>query len=376
MRSSTSFYLSRLDHLRFYAAALVVLFHYFVRFVPNTAFQNPLGSLLNEGHVGIGLFMVISGFIFSVLTGNREVSYSGFVFNRFVRIYPLYTFAVVLAVTMMVYQKMQTNLGIFDILAWLFFFRPPTIVEIPHFVHLWTIPVEFSFYLLFPFLHTFFLRYGARYFLGLIALLLLVRAGIYVEYGTVRYVAYETLFGRLDQFLIGYMAGWLYANGRGRAFWASPLTLAGSVVVMLAAVNWLNRQGGSLNMDAAWWVFWPDVEGLVWAAVVLAYMHCRWQWPAWLDTPLARLGELSFALYVAHLFVVIVIANTLGLPSLTASTPLNAALTGLLVALPCSLAVAVLLHQLIEKPFLLYRKVYMRRTAPVAAGRKRLGRRE
>src|SRR5690606_12760483 len=128
-----------------------------------------------------------------------------FIYNRLIRIYPLYIFAVFLAVTLMVYNHHQHSRSVFDIFGWLLAFRPATIVEVPYFPHLWTIPVEFSFYLLFPFLHRFFVERGPAYFLGLMALMLLLRAGVYLGYGSVRFLAYETLFGRLGQFLIGYV---------------------------------------------------------------------------------------------------------------------------------------------------------------------------
>ena len=89
-------YLERLDHLRFYAAALVVLFHFFHSYAPDLRANNPLMSLIDEGHTGIGLFMVISGFVFTWIAREREVSYAPFLFSRFVRIYPLFTFAVFL----------------------------------------------------------------------------------------------------------------------------------------------------------------------------------------------------------------------------------------------------------------------------------------
>lgn len=360
MRSSTSFYLSRLDHLRFFAAALVVLFHHFHFYIPFTRFNNPIASLINEGHVGIGLFMVLSGFIFSVLTAGKSVQYGQFLFNRLVRIYPLYVFAVVFAVTLMVYQK-QKDVGVGAILEWLLLFRPPTISEFWQFAHLWTIPVEFSFYVLFPFLHLFYQRKGIGYFVGLLALLLLMRIAVYLEFGSVRFLAYETLFGRLDQFLLGYIAGQLYVHRHGERLLATPLALAGSVVLAFAMVWQLNQMGGSTNMEAWWWTVWPLVEAVVWAMLVLAYLYQRWSLPKWADSTLAQGGVLSFALYVCHPFVISVIAPRIGIIQFTGNELANVMATGLLTALPVSLAVAMLLNRLIEKPFLDFRQPYVRR---------------
>lgn len=360
MRSLNTAYLSRLDHLRFYAAVLVLLFHYFHQFIGNVAFSNPFASLVNEGHVGIGLFMVLSGFIFSVIAQNKTVHYGWFVYNRFIRIYPLYVFAVFLAVTLMVYNQSQDR-SVFDIIAWLLAFRPATIVQVPYFPHLWTIPVEFSFYLLFPFLHRFFTQYGLRYFVGLLTLMLLLRAGVYAEYGSVRFLAYETLFGRLDQFLIGYVCGWLYVNGRGRNWLGFPATLPVAFGVLLLTVRWLNQHGGYANMEASWWIIWPLVEGFAWAFLAMSYMYFRWPIPAVVDRVLAKFGELSFSIYVVHMFLVLIISKHVGLLGLSQNQAVDATLTALLTALPATLLVSWLTYSVIERPFLSFRRVYTQR---------------
>lgn len=357
MQSPNTKYLSRLDHLRFYAAALVLLFHYFHHFIGHLSFSNPLASLISEGHVGIGLFMVLSGFIFSVIAQNKEISYGWFVFNRFIRIYPLYIFAVFLAVTLMIYNQGQ-NRSVFDIIAWLLFFRPQTIAELPHFAHLWTIPVEFSFYLLFPFLHAFFTRWGLKYLLSLLLLFFIIRLAVYVEFGSVRFLAYETLFGRLDQFLLGYVCGWMFSNEKGHRLFSSRLTLPASLGVMLMLVNWMDRQGGSVNMEAAWWIFWPLAEGLMWAAVVLSYMYFRPGLPQWPGRIAAKLGEYSFSIYVVHMFVVIFMAKHIPLLPMSGHLAVNVVLNGMLVVLPVTVTVSLLTYHLIEKPFLQYRRQY------------------
>ena len=357
MQSLNTNYLSRLDHLRFYAAALVVLFHYFNNFVVHTSFDNPIASLVSEGHVGIGLFMVLSGFIFSVIAQNKNISYGRFIFNRFIRIYPLYIFAVFLAVTLMVYNEGQSR-SVFDIIAWLLFFRPQTIAELPHFAHLWTIPVEFSFYLLFPFLHNFFKKWGLKYFLGILLLFAIIRLAVYIEFDSVRFLAYETLFGRLDQFLVGYICGWMFSYNKGYKIFSNWLTLPISLGVMLLLVNWMNNEGGFVNMEAAWWIFWPLVEGLMWAIVVLSYMYLRFVFPLSLDRIIAKLGEYSFSIYVVHMFVIILVVKHIPLMLVTERILVNVIINWMLVALPITLLVSIMTYYLIEKPFLQYRKQY------------------
>ena len=99
--------------------------------------------------VMFALFMVISGFIFTVIAGDREIRYGGFLRNRLLRIYPLFVFAVFLQLMVSTYND-QRNYGFLQLLSWLMPFRSETVPLSPYFVQLWSIWVEFQFYLVFP----------------------------------------------------------------------------------------------------------------------------------------------------------------------------------------------------------------------------------
>ena len=199
-------YLSRLDHLRFLAASLVVLFHFFHHTQGDLRSGNPLVSLIDEGHTGIALFMVISGFIFTVIVGDKDIHYAGFIRNRIIRIYPLLIVAACLQLFVSTYND-HRNYGFLQLLGWLMPFRSETIGLSPYFQQMWTVWVELQFYLLFPFLIVFTRRYGSRYLWGVLGLMFLLRALVFAASGEVRYIAYETLFGRLDQFVVGMLLG-------------------------------------------------------------------------------------------------------------------------------------------------------------------------
>ncbi len=356
MRSEQTAYLERLDHLRLLAAALVVCFHAFHRHVGTLRPDNPLLSLIDEGHTGIGLFMVISGFIFAVISHGARIDYLGFLRNRVIRIYPLFLFGVFLTLTISTYNE-HRNYGFATLLEWVIPFRASTVSDSTHFVQLWTIWVEFQFYLVFPFLKEFGDRYGARYLWAVILLMVAIRAAIFVLYGSVRFVAYESIFGRMDQFLIGMLAArvWLARPAR----FASPLHLVPAAIAVLALVHWFNRQGGHVRMDAAWWIVWTTAEGLAWAWVLLAWLGCRWRAPAPLEAALARLGAMSFSVYVMHNFVLAVIDSQIGVLAFSADPVRAAAWNAVLVALPLALLAAWPTYALIERPFLSLRKRYI-----------------
>lgn len=356
MKSLQAPYLERLDHLRFYAAALVVLFHFFHSYAPDLRADNPLMSLIDEGHTGIGLFMVISGFVFAWIARERGVRYAPFLASRIVRIYPLFTFAVFLQLMISTYNE-ERNYGFLALLGWLMPFRSETVPLSQYFVQLWTIWVEFQFYLLFPFLHAFALRYGQRYLLALIALFVLFRALVFLATGSVRFLAYETIFGRMDQFLIGMLAAHLYLRRPGIA--AHPLWLAAALAVAVGGIHLFSRAIGYTDLPHPGWIVWTTVEGLLWAGVLLAYLNARVVVPRALERAVAALGAASFSIYVMHNLVIAVLKRQVGLLPLGADPFTQAVWTGLLVALPAVVALAGLTYLLIERPFFAYRRRYV-----------------
>ncbi len=367
MQTNQTPYLSRLDHLRFLAASLVLLFHFFHRHVGDLRANNPLVSLIDEGHTGIALFMVISGFIFTVIAGDRHLDYGGFLRNRVLRIYPLFVFAVVLQLLFSTYND-HRNYGVLQLLGWLVPFRSDTVPLSPYFVQLWTIWVEFQFYLLFPFLLLFSRRWGARYLWSLLLVLLVVRALIFAASGSVRFLAYETIFGRLDQFLIGMLLAraWLgqaQTPNHHHTPNLSPLWLTLASIAVLMSLHTFSRFVGFSELASPLWIIWPPIEAALWAAFMWAYLRTRWPGPLRLrqliDSNLAKLGTLSFSMYVMHNLVIAAYNARLPLLPVPGGPVVQALVTGLLV-LAMVLVVALLTYHVIEKPFLSMRSSYLK----------------
>lgn len=380
MQTTQHAYLSRLDHLRFFAAALVVLFHYFHTQLGDLRSGNPLVSFVDEGHTGIALFMVISGFIFTVIAGQQQLQYGGFIKNRLLRIYPLFIFAVFLQLFISTYND-QRNYGFLQLLSWLMPFRSETVPLSPYFVQLWTIWVEFQFYLIFPFLLAFSRRLGTRYLWAWLGLLILTRALVFAASGSVRFVAYETIFGRLDQFIIGMLLAhqWLKrgaatapgragAPGAPRASAASgisPVWLLLASIAVLLGLHAFSRKVGFSELASPFWIVWPGIEAALWAAFVWAYLLARWPGPQALrqriDRALAALGAISFSIYVFHNLVIAAYNARLSAWVTGLGPAADAVATGTLFILPAVLAVSAITYHLIERPFLAMRTNYLSR---------------
>jgi len=357
-------YIPRLDHLRFFAASLVVIYHYYHTVVPGgTPVRNPIFSLFSEGSSGVDLFFVLSGMIFGLISYGRKVRYFDFLVSRVVRIYPLYLFAIAVVVA--------THFGMFNPLDMALMMFPIFEVAsfpggLPGFGQLWTIGLEFQFYLIFPFLAAFVLRNGPRYLWGLLALAIGLRWVQFCQGGPVKDVAYWSMLGRIDEFIAGLLAAQVFAR-RPKLF-SHPVHLVLSAAAMFGGIYWLTVWGGYFNgAESAWWIVWSTVEGAFWAYLVVSYLSCSIRLLPWVDESLARLGQLSFSIYVMHLYAVVWTQKYLAPIHLTSSREADGALGGLLVCLPLAVLSAVPTYHLIEKQFFIYRRKYTEERNPITS---------
>ena len=193
MKSQNFGYIPALDHLRGFAAVLVALFHGVLyvhhRLLYGREFDDtnwlvapdPISAVIIEGHTAVALFFVLSGFIFASGLLDRELRYSQFLKNRFLRTYPL-----LLALIR---------------------------------------------------------RFGPAVLLLLVAIVL--RWSVYSEGADMRWYSYWSLLGRIDQFLAGMLAGYFYIRHfrQGRSMDVLGVISAGLVLTSLFIFNRMG--GGS-----------------------------------------------------------------------------------------------------------------------------------
>ena len=375
MKSQNINYMPKLDHLRFFAALLVTVYHYYHfqswgyvgEKVAKQLAKNSssIGSaVIIEGHTGVALFLVLSGFIFTAISFGREINYRSFLMNRVLRIMPVYVLVIFIAAGF-------SHASLSQLISSLLFLPSAGVNYEPMTPHLWTIGLEFQFYLLFPFLVGFLHKYGLRYGLGLILLFTLIRASTWCFHsaGSIMGTAYYTLLGRLDQFLLGMMAGAIY-SGRSRVHlpkWlGNPLCLLGAIILTIAVLNVFHRLGGYTNLGTknGLWIFWTTLEGGCWALVILCYLMTPFDWPPMVSRSLAFLGTLSYSMYVCHWEFVHEVHYYNWLPQLSTSLTGNALLSVLLIVLPVLTAFTWLVFLLIERPFFELRKSYLIKRHP------------
>jgi len=365
MQSSNNVYLSRVDILRFLAATLVIFWHYihFANVVPYNYVPKFFAlSVLDEGHTGVSLFMVLSGFIFQYINAGKEIEFSKFLRNRFFRIFPLAIFWILALVALDHWGSGEVLLNTF------FVFDSRSVPGVG-----WTIVVEFQFYLIFPVLHRVIEKKGGIFnLLGLILLMLIIRSAIFVNYTGFRDFCYYTIFGRLDQFLIGMIGAKLYTSGNTASFFQKAANekirmflLSITVFGLLFFFYQYNLAGGFMNSESthlrtAFWIIFNDIEALFYISVILLYLSLNiYAIFKPLETILAKFGEYSYSMYWIHapvlkaLFVIIHRFPFLGLNSYSSMF-----CTCLFIMLPAIVFIAGLSYNFYEKPFLQFRQNY------------------
>tara|TARA_B110000459_G_C16550681_1_gene466587 strand:- start:861 stop:1430 length:570 start_codon:yes stop_codon:yes gene_type:complete len=184
-----------------------------------------------------------------------------------------------------------------------------------------------------------------------------MRSLIYLEELSVRQLTYMTIVGRLDQFLIGICIGVYYLKRFKKDLMHDCLFVA-SLALVAAALCLFNLNGGLLT-DQYSKVWWPTIEGGMWAAFILGYLSfSRWV-PKLVSAVLIKLGVISYSVYLLHFVLVDITIKQGWLVNVGPDNIIGSAYaTSVLVILPLSLAVSIMTYHFIEKPFLKLRGVY------------------
>jgi peptidoglycan/LPS O-acetylase OafA/YrhL len=361
VQSRSIHYMPALDHLRFLAASLVVLFHTVLE-TRNTGRPAELFRIapIDQGHVGVALFMVISGFIMMMMFADRQIEPLKFYFNRFLRIYPL----LVLVVTFGYFttpEPRPTSVGIDYLMSLLPISNLYRMQYGAFGGHLWTIAVELQFYLLLPLLLRFRHQYGAVAFYGsVLGLAFALRAAQYMANGTAHTFAYFSIFGSIDLFIGGMITAELYLRLQQRKIHCDLWWTLVMLMVIGGIIGWIFSVSSFFQIDFGHatadaisrsnkWVFWPLLQAGMWGGLLLIYLRSRREIRG--SAILANLGKWSYSTYIWHILVISLLKN-----KLLWMTPYA---LGLLVVLPMTLMISFISYNLIEVPFLGLRTSYV-----------------
>ncbi len=367
MQSKNIRRLPAVDHLRAFAALLIVYYHGLINVRSAIAAavnpldpggwrytNNPLLALVFEGHTAVAAFMVLSGFIFSFGMLGRRVSYPKFLVNRILRIYPLYGLMLVLS--------FASFPGSYSLDAFmecvLFQANMPHALDDGFLPVAWSIAVEFQFYLLLPLLMRFVDDYGARYLVGVMLLFWWLRLLAATGNAGMRGVSYFSIIGRMDDFVVGAAMGVIYLRRQAWMRWFRRFSPLGPFVV-LAAVYWFHHHGGYPAASPTLWYFWPTIEALAWGTFSLGYLAAADRVPKAVSRLLSSIGTLSFSIYLMHYPVLRGLTQLHWIFAMSRD-PLRAeVLYVTLVVIPLTLVASTLTYVVVERPFLRLRSVYL-----------------
>ena len=367
MKSSNISYNPKIDQLRWLAATIVFLFHFNLEYgaLGGQKLSNPWFALISEGHTGVGLFFTLSGFLFmQIAMVQKTIVYRDFVRNRLLRILPLFL-TIFFVATSIGRDKFQPQ-DILYVLSSNLGLAPTSLTAVTGAA--WCISLEFTFYLIFPFLAKFAIERGARYLLKLLVLMMFFKLASFSVNDKSTLMYFSTFVGRFDQFLIGMLAAMLYRD-RGQwlhrhAFWLLPVAALG-VIANSALQGQLASFGAAPKSQ--FWIIWSTLESAGWASFILAWMAFDKGLPAWLSRILCHGGKISFSFYLLHMAMLHLLAQGFGMVRFTGAEWADALLM-VAVSYGATWALAALSYSTIEEPFLRLRRSYGVTQAPAPAG--------
>jgi peptidoglycan/LPS O-acetylase OafA/YrhL len=365
VKSTNREYLASVDHIRAFAALLVVTYHGAQLF--SSSLRNPPGfqwlystnpalTVIFEGHTGVALFMVLSGFIFTVGTLGHGVSWTRFMANRLLRIYPLFL--------LLAFVGLAAQLDSFSPSGFLLLLtglaKLPGATDLgPVSAMFWAVGIEMQFYLIFPLLNRILSRFGLAVFARLLLAIIVVRGLVWVvTTGThdATSMLYYNIAGRIDQFLLGMIAAWFFVNKRR---WFKGWWKVGLVLAVAVAGLWEFNQAHAFAINASFRLGVVDVEGAIWALAILTYVSTL-RADNIVTKAVAKVGETSYSIYLLHIMVLTTIINRGWFIIVGGLDPVsNALLTTVAVLIPMVLVISVVTYYGVEQPFLRLRVRYL-----------------
>lgn len=356
MKSTEGRYLIALDQVRALAAFIVFSWHFLhsdsghpiaFNYTPNLF---PL-AILDEGHTGVALFMALSGYLFSFLLDGKSIRFIPFLVNRALRLIPLLFLTLSIYVAIKVF-KGESLLQYLGLIAQGIIF--PTLPNGG-----WSITVELHFYLLLPLL-LFLLRKNIFFLWILLIASIAIRFFLWNQIGEVQQLAYWTIIGRLDQFILGMLAFTYRKSISGRTILITLLLLS------FCFFYWVfDSVGGfysypSYPSSKAIWIILPTIEGLVFGSLIAWYSesfdHTK---TSKLGKAVASIGGFAYAIYLFHFFFVFEMAKFIHENIMNLSNFYIACLWAL-ASFILMWPIGWLSFYLYERHFLKYRKNYLK----------------
>jgi peptidoglycan/LPS O-acetylase OafA/YrhL len=310
-----------LTGLRGLAALAVFVFHAW-QFSGSPDLGRALSWLMGNGWSGVDVFFTLSAFLLALpyaraaVQGRPAPDSRRYLLRRAVRILPAYWVQLALLLAgalaglawgLSVPPWRGWDVALAHVVLW-FDAWPRIFPLLPHW---WTLPVEFGFYLLLPWLARAFAPRRWPWLLGLVVLAWAWRVGwqLYPRADFAHRAWLNHLPGRIDQFAIGMLAAWTWvrfeASGRTLAPRRADALLVAGLLVFLAMPALLLLDGRPAVMQTLSLhpvvVAWHGLASVVVCGILIACVAGAPLAARLLAArPVRGLGNISYSLYLWH----------------------------------------------------------------------------
>ena len=357
-----------LDNLRAFAIIMVFFFHY------QRWFEHPawMPTALNFGWTGVDLFFVLSGFLissqlFAQIKKDGNFSMRDFYIKRIFRILPIYYFVLAIYFLFPFFSSTQSLPPLWKFLTFTQNFGADFQYH-RSFGVVWSLCVEEHFYLLMPVILLLFLKTGL-FKKGYLLLVILFAVGflirLYCWYDvylhqtngvenrmlwvqTIYYPTYNRLDGLLAGVSIAAMYNYLPAIFNRLSNYANLLIAIG--LIILTGTYFLCGN----NMDFVRSIFSFPLVSIGFGCTVLGAIMPNSFLYKWKSAILTKIAQLSYALYLVHMAVILSAQTVLSNLGIAKDSSWMLLLTIILCV-----AIALLLHHAIEKPFMKMRERFL-----------------
>lgn len=315
---------------------------------------------LANGAIAVDVFILLSGFVITMLVLDKREPYLLFLFRRYFRLFPVFAICICAALLAQLMGWMPIRYSMGDLLpliaANIALFHgiiPETAIPNAAGAILnpsWSISLEWQFYLIAPALILCMSRRYYGFLLGSLAC----------------FTLYRIMVPSLSDFTGAFLPFKIHL------FWfgiASALALRFATPVIGSGENW--PFGAAIGLLAALCLLLPAKQALglaIWVGAIMVIMKPNAPISIILRNKiLLALGAVSYPLYLSHevvIWIVVYYLREFGL-----NNPLELAIIVTLTAVPISFAVSWLIHWLVEDPFNFWAKRYSfgKRSDSVAA---------
>lgn len=265
---------------------------------------------LNNGWLGVNLFFVLSGFVLFLpfARGKRPLDgasdFKSFYFRRAKRLLPLFyiSLAAFMAIDFVLTGRLVSIPHLLLYVTATFNFDIKTFFPYNNWV-LWSLGLEILFSIIFPFL----VLFARRFSIGRLLMLTLVMSL------TVRYIGNQTadlniflnpvrdsIFGRLDDFVIGMWLCHVYLNPPKKTYSAGGLIMGGALAIFACCSLWDYMQLGLAPIGIRPLLYNLFQLGIVCIIFPLLTARKSRLRSALTVTSLQIVGMMTFSLYVWH----------------------------------------------------------------------------